>query len=46
MRSSQVLRINIYFNFIGKIDDTDFENLKDYMSDKVIKDTSTKVKAG
>ena len=39
-------RIDIYFNFIGKIDDTDFENLRDYMSDKVMKDTSHEVQAG
>ncbi len=41
-----VQRIDIYFNFIGKIDDTDFENLRDYMSDKVTKDTSHEVQAG
>ena len=41
-----IQRIDIYFNFIGKIDDTDFENLRDYMSDKVTKDTSHEVQAG
>ena len=41
-----IQRIDIYFNFIGKIDDTDFENLRDYMSDKVTKDTSHKEQAG
>ena len=41
-----IQRIDIYFNFIGKIDDTDFENLQDYMTDKVSKDTSSVVQAG
>ena len=41
-----IQRIDIYFNFIGKIDDTDFENLRDYMSDKVTKDTSSDMQAG
>ncbi len=41
-----IQRIDIYFNFIGKIDDTDFENLRDYMSDKVSKDTSHEGQAG
>ena len=41
-----IQRIDIYFNFIGKIDDADFENLQDYMSDKVIKDISPKEQVG
>ena len=40
-----IQRIDIYFNFIGKIDDTDFENLKDYMLDRIKKDTSHEVQA-
>jgi len=40
-----IQRIDICFNFIGKIDDTDFENLRKYMSDKVTNDTSHEVQA-
>ena len=40
-----IQRIDIYFNFIGKIDDADFENLREYMSNKVTKDSSSDVQA-
>ncbi len=36
--SGYIQRVDIYFNFIGKINHTDFDGLKDYLKDKVSKD--------
>lgn len=36
--SGYIQRVDIYFNFIGKINYLDFDNLKGYLKDKISKD--------
>lgn len=40
--SGYIQRVDICFNFIGKINYMDFDNLKDYLKDKLSKDLITK----
>ncbi len=44
--SGYVQRVDIYFNFIGKINYLDFDNLKGYLKDKISKDRAISQQAG
>ena len=44
--SGYIQRVDTYFNFIGKINYLDFDNLKGYLKDKISKDPAREQQAG